>query len=97
VNGNVLFNSDGHEFTEEEIRKVPYLYMKIAELERELDRIRFAEQVSELDFWDIERALKAVLREGENLQEVLRKIPKRTSSKSRSLGIMRDREDSQVG
>jgi len=91
VRGTVLINPDGHEFTEEEIRKVPFLYTKIAELERALDRIRFVGEVCELDFWDIERALRDVHNEGEKLKEVLERIPKRYKSESRSPETIADR------
>jgi hypothetical protein len=74
---NSLVDEAGNEYLEDEIASIPFLHQQIAELKVHIDKIRYANAVGELGFFDLANSLRKVLQEGKGLLDAVEKIPRR--------------------
>ena len=78
VQKNSLVDEFGNEYLEDEIASIPFLHQQIAELKVHIDKIRYAEAVGKLGFFDLADSLRKVIQEGKVFLEAVEKIPRRT-------------------
>lgn len=72
-----LVDDAGNQYFEDEIASIPFLHQQIAALKLQVDKIRYADAMSELGFFDLANALRKVLDDGQGLLDVLNNIPRR--------------------
>ena len=74
---NALVDESGNEYLEDEIASIPLLHQQISNLRTHIDKIRYAEAVGELGFFDLANSLRKVLEEGREFLDAVEKIPRR--------------------
>jgi transcriptional regulator with XRE-family HTH domain len=81
---NALVDEAGNEYLEDEIASIPLLHQQIANLKAHIDKIRYAEAVGELGFFDLTNSLRKVVQECNGLLTEVEKVPRRRTRKSES-------------
>lgn len=78
VHKNSLVDQAGNRYLEAEIASIPFLHQQIADLKVHIDKIRYADAVGELGFFELANSLRMVLEEGKGLLDAVEKIPRRS-------------------
>lgn len=85
VHRGELVDADGLVYTVGEIATLPLLYSHIAELEKQLDKVRYLTDLGEIGFFEITENLSLLLQGGTKLLRAIEKIPRRSASRPRRL------------
>jgi hypothetical protein len=83
VHRNELVDPDGLVYSAGEIASIPILHAQLADLRKQLDKVRYAESLGDLGFFEVTEALRGLLQDGATLLKAVEKIPRRSTCESR--------------